>query len=111
ALPEGLDGNLPAAFGGRKREYCISNAMFPKQTYKLRLRMKNCQMDMESKSLVYQDGTVDLTGAHLWASRRDGRPGGVTNTELSRMLEIVREHTASFDNMGIQWPMLQGEVL
>ena len=73
--------------------------------------MKNCQMDMESKSLVYQDGTVDLTGAHLWASRRDGRPGGVTNTELSRMLEIVREHTASFDNMGIQWPMLQGEVL
>ncbi len=110
-LPEGLDGNLPAAFGGRKREYCISNAMFPKQTYKMRLRMENCQMDLESKTLVHQDGTVDLTGAHLWASRRDGRSGGVKETELSRLLEIVREHTASFDNMGIQWPMLQGEVL
>ena len=109
-LPEGLDGNLPAAFGGSKREYCISNTMFPKQTYKMRLRLENCQMDLESKSEMYQDGTVDLTEAHLWASRRDGRPGGVTEAERARMLEIVREHTASFDNMGIQWPMLQGEV-
>lgn len=109
-LPEGLDGNLPAAFGGSKREYCISNTMFPKQTYKMRLRMEKCQMDLESKTEMYEDGTVDLTGAHLWASRRDGRPGGVTEVELARMLEIVREHTASFDNMGIQWPMLQEDL-
>ena len=59
---------------------------------------------------MYEDGTVDLTGAHLWAGRRDGRPGGVTEAERARMLEIVREHTASFDNMGIQWPMLQEDL-
>ncbi len=110
ALPEGLDGNLPAAFGGKKREYCISNTMFPKQTYKMRLRLEGCQMDLESKTEMYQDGTVDLTGAHLRANRRDGRLGEVTESELSRMLEIVREHTASLDNRGIQWPMLQDEV-
>ena len=105
-LPEKLDGNLPAALGGKKREYVISNTMFPGQTYQLRVRMPSCQMDLESVLPVEQDGTVDLTGARLWASRRDGRSGGVSEREMDSLLEIVKMHTQAFDMQGCQWPML-----
>lgn len=106
--PEYTDGNLPAAFGGQEREYTISNSIFPGQTYKLCIRTKQYEFQLESKELVDVDGTVDLTGASMYIlDRRYEWQQCYDMNLLEYFMNIAREHTKSFCTWGRNWPEMR----
>ena len=105
-----LDGNLPEVFGGRKREYVISNSIFPGQTYKLCIRTDKYEFQLESREKVDEDGTVDLTGAFMYVLERG--KDFVQNYDLDVLqyfMDIARKHTASFNNQGRYWQEMRRE--
>lgn len=105
-----LAGNLPAVFGGREREYTISNSLFPGQTYKLCIRTEKYEFQLESKEIVDEDGTVDLTNASMYVLERNA--GWKQNYDLDLLkyfMDIAREHTKSFNTWGRNWPELRKE--
>lgn len=106
--PEYTDGNLPAVFGGQEREYTISNSIFPGQTYKLCIRTKQYEFQLESKEFVDVDGTVDLTGASMYIlDRRYEWQQCYDMNLLKYFMNIAREHTKSFCTWGRNWPEMR----
>lgn len=106
--PENTDGNLPAAFGGKEREYTISNSIFPGQTYKLCIRTQQYEFQLESKEFVDVDGTVDLTGASMYIlDRRYEWQQCYDMNLLEYFMNIAREHTKSFCTWGRNWPEMR----
>lgn len=92
-----LDGVLPRALGGEGRSYCISNSIYPEQTYKLSIRTQAHEFRMETERPTHHDGTVDLSRftAHIYT--RDALHREVFDAALmEEFLQLAREHTASF---------------
>ena len=104
---EWVDGNLPAALGGREREYVISESVFPGQTAKICVRTKTHECYLESIEPTDEDGTVDLTGAELRLFTRGGHQEVCDEHLASYFTKIFREHTKSFDHGGCQWPSMR----
>lgn len=105
-----LAGNLPAVFGGREREYIISNSIYPGQTYKLCIRTAKYEFQLESKEIVDEDGTVDLTGASMYVLERGKKWQQNYDLDLLKyFMDIAREHTKSFNTWGRNWPELRKE--
>lgn len=105
-----LAGNLPEVFGGREREYVISNSIYPGQTYKLCIRTAKYEFQLESKEIVDEDGTVDLTGASMYVMERHKEWQQNYDLELLKyFMDIAREHTKSFNTWGRNWPELRKE--
>ena len=98
-----MDGNLPAALGGKERECVFSNSMFPGQTYKLCVRTKLYECYLESREPVDEDGTVDLSGARMEIRLREsGTP--VRDPVLERyFIGQVKDYTQSFNHEGRHW--------
>lgn len=98
AAPAGqLDGVLPRALGGAGRRYCISNSIYPEQTYKLSIRTQEHEFRLETARPTHHDGTVDLSRftAHIYT--RDALHREVFDAALmEEFLQLAREHTASF---------------
>lgn len=108
ATPDYVDGNLPKALGGKEREYTISNSIFPGQTYKLCIRTKQYEFQLESKELVDVDGTVDLTGASMYILDRRYEWQQCYDLDLLEyFMNIAREHTRSFCTWGRNWPEMR----
>ncbi|MCF2601297.1 sulfatase-like hydrolase/transferase [Anaerovibrio lipolyticus] len=108
ATPDYVDGNLPKALGGKEREYTISNSIFPGQTYKLCIRTKQYEFQLESKEFVDVDGTVDLTGASMYIlDRRYEWHQCYDRNLLEYFMNIAREHTKSFCTWGRNWPEMR----
>ena len=102
-----VDGNLPAAFGGRERGCVYSNSLYPGQTYKLCIRTREHEFRLESLGAVHEDGTVDLSGAELTVCTRDASHRPVEDPAvMNRFLELAKEYTESFNNEGRQWRLL-----
>ena len=92
-----LDGVLPRALGGEGRSYCISNSIYPEQTYKLSIRTAAHEFRLETERPTHHDGTVDLSRftAHIYT--RDALHREVFDSALmEEFLQLAREHTASF---------------
>ena len=103
-VEEWVDGNLPAALGGRERECVYSNSLFPGQTYKLCIRTKTHACYLESPEPVDEDGTVDLSGAELTVRARDGSEKPVEDPRLEQeFLRWAQDFTAPFHHGGRQW--------
>ena len=103
-LLEYVDGNLPKVLGGKEREYNISNSIFPGQTYKLCIRTKQYEFQLESREFVDVDGTVDLTGASMYIlDRRYEWQQCYDMNLLEYFMNIAREHTKSFCTWGRNW--------
>jgi len=93
---ETLDANLPAVFGGRAREYVISNSIFPGQTYKLAIRTKEHEFRLETKEFTRMDGTIDMS-AYTWhLYERDGHREIWSDALRDKFLAIAWQHVASF---------------
>ena len=60
-----IDGRLPAIFGGTARDAAYSMSMFPGQTYKLAVRNHGHVLRLETREVLDEDGTVDLTDARV----------------------------------------------
>ena len=102
--PSYTDGNLPKAFGGKEREYTISNSIYPGQTYKLCIRTAKYEFQLESKEVVDEDGTVDLTGASMYILERVYEWKQCYDMDLLEyFMNIAREHTKSFCTWGRNW--------
>ena len=104
---EWVDGNLPAALGGKEREYVVSESVFPGQTAKICVRTKTHECYLESLEPTDEDGTVDFTGAvlrlFLRAGHREVRDHGL----VAYFTHILRDYTKSFDHGGCQWPSMR----
>ena len=106
--PKYTDGNLPAALGGKEREYTISNSIYPGQTYKLCIRTAQYEFQLESKEFVDTDGTVDLTDASMYILDRGFEWKQCYNLNLLKyFMDIAREHTKSFCTWGRNWPKMR----
>ena len=105
-----LDGNLPRVLGGKKRDYVISNSIFPGQTYKLCIRTEQYEFQLESVEKVDEDGTVNLAGSSMLVLERGKKwQQNFDLNVLHYFMEIAREHTASFNTQGRCWPELRKE--
>ena len=102
-----VDGNLPAALGGKEREYVVSESVYPGQTAKICVRTKTHECHLESIEPTDEDGSVDLTGAKMQLfTRKDHRE--VRDDSLMRYFTgILREYTRPFDQAGCQWPSMR----
>lgn len=97
APPGQLDGVLPRVLGGEGRRYCISNSIYPEQTYKLSIRTAEHEFRLETERPTHHDGTVDMSrfASHIYT--RDATHEEVFDESLhAEFLRIAREHTASF---------------
>ena len=95
-MDETLDANLPAAFGGKAREYVISNSIFPGQTYKLAIRTKEHEFRLETKEFTRMDGTIDMS-AYVWhLYEREGHREIWSDALRDKFLAIAWQHVASF---------------
>ena len=92
-----LDTNLPAAFGGKEREYVISNSIFPGQTYKLGIRTKSHEFRLETRKPTRMDGTVDMSQFSWKILTRNATPSVLLDDCLKDyFLQLAERHTASF---------------
>lgn len=91
------DGQLPAALGGRPREYVISNSLFPGQTYKLCIRTQNHEFRLETTEPTRADGTVDLSRFETHIYTRDEKHEEIEDPALQEffMCRAIR-HMKSF---------------
>ena len=95
-----LDSNLPEVFGGKKREYVISNSIYPGQTYKLAIRTEGHEFRLETEAPTAPDGTVDMAQFSYQIRTRGKEPRIIASPELARyFLEIARRHTQPFWNL------------
>ncbi len=92
-----LDGNLPEAFGGQRREYTVSNSIYPGQTYKICVRTARHAFHLETEELTREDGTISLDRYTYHIHERSESYREVFDDALTRyFMDIVRRYTESF---------------
>ena len=92
-----LDGNLPEAFGGQRREYTVSNSIYPGQTYKICVRTERHAFHLETAEFTREDGTISLDRYTYHIHERNESYREVFDDALVRyFLDIVWQYTESF---------------
>ena len=92
-----LDGNLPAAFGGQRRAYTVSNSIYPGQTYKICVRTEQYAFHLETAEFTREDGTVSLDSYTYHIHERNDDYREIFDDALARQfLDIVWDYTKSF---------------
>ena len=92
-----LDGNLPAAFGGQRRAYTVSNSIYPGQTYKICVRTEQHAFHLETTEFTREDGTVSLDSYTYHIHERNDDYREIFDDALARQfLDIVWDYTKSF---------------
>lgn len=98
------DGNLPAVFGGKAREYVVSMSMFSPSPYRICLRTREYECQAASKGCLDEDGRADLTEMQVDIYRRDNGDR-VENPDVKEyFLRILQQETRELDDFGTQWP-------
>ena len=94
---EYLDGNLPEAFGGERREYTVSNSIYPGQTYKICVRTEQYAFHLETAEFTREDGTISLDRYTYHIHERNESYREVFDDALARyFLDVVWQYTESF---------------
>ena len=92
-----LDGNLPEAFGGQRREYTVSNSIYPGQTYKICVRTEHYAFHLETAEFTREDGTISFDRYTYHIHERSESYREVFSDALARyFLDIVWKYTESF---------------
>ena len=92
-----LDGNLPEAFGGKRREYTVSNSIYPGQTYKICVRTERYAFHLETAEFTREDGTISLDRYTYHIHERSESYREVFDDALARyFMDIIWEYTESF---------------
>lgn len=92
-----LDGNLPEAFGGRRRTYTVSNSIYPGQTYKICVRTDRHAFHLETAEPTAADGKISLDRYTYHIHERDEQYREVFDDRLARyFMDIVWQYTESF---------------
>ena len=92
-----LDGNLPEAFGGQRREYTVTNSIYPGQTYKICVRTGTHAFHLETKEATGEDGKISLADYTYHIHERNESYREVFDDALARyFLDIVWMYTEPF---------------
>ena len=92
-----LDGSLPEAFGGQRREYTVSNSIYPGQTYKICVRTERHAFHLETEEFTREDGTVSFERCKYHIHERNEDYREIFDDALARyFLDIVWKYTESF---------------
>ena len=92
-----LDGNLPEAFGGQRREYTVSNSIYPGQTYKICVRTERYAFHLETAEFTREDGTISLDRYTYHIHERSENYREIFDDALAQyFLDIVWKYTESF---------------
>jgi len=103
-VPEDIDGNLPAVFGGKERDVVYSALTFPGQTFKLAVRSKTHAFRLETQEFADEDGTVDFRIARtgIYPRGHEWEDGYEVDSEELRAFFYprARAYVASFASNG-----------
>ena len=106
-----IDGNLPAALGGKERDVVYSCSMFPGDPYKLAVRSKTHALRLETRDVVDEDGTVDFADARVGIYPRgyEWKEGYEEDSEDLRAFFYprAREFVRPIANNGECWPSMR----
>ena len=92
-----LDGNLPEAFGGQRREYTVTNSIYPGQTYKICVRTAAHAFHLETKEATGEDGKISLADYTYHMHERNESYREIFDDALARyFLDIVWAYTEPF---------------
>lgn len=110
-VPEDIDGNLPAVFGGTERDVVYSALTFPGQTFKLAVRSKTHAFRLETQDFSDEDGTVDFRIAHtgIYPRGHEWETGyELDSDELRRFFyPRARAYVESFASNGEKFPSMK----
>jgi len=95
-VSDDIDGNLPAAFGGRERAYVVSMSIFPGQTFKLCLRDKEYEFRMETTAYTSVEGLVDMSDYTTHIYQRCDRQEILSDKLYHYFMGIAWSHIKSF---------------
>lgn len=102
-----IDGNLPAAFGGRQRAYTVSMSMYSPSPYTICLRTNEYECQAASRGCIDEDGRADLADMNVEIYRRD-HGDRVTDMAVKEYFQqLLRQETREIDNFGTQWPNMR----
>lgn len=101
----GIDGNLPAALGGKARRYVLSNSLYPNQTFKVCLRTQPYEFRWETEARTRFDGRVDRSRFRYDLYTRDEAHKAVRDEAAEeKFLQIIERYTRSAAENGECWP-------
>ncbi len=110
-IPEDIDGNLPAVFGGKERDVVYSALTFPGQTFKFAVRSKTHAFRLETRDVVDEDGTVDFADARVGIYPRgyEWKEGCEEDSDELRAFFYprAREFVRPIANNGEYWPSMR----
>ena len=88
---------LPILFGGQRREYTVSNSIYPGQTYKICVRTERHAFHLETEEFTREDGTVSFERCKYHIHERNEDYREIFDDALARyFLDIVWKYTESF---------------
>lgn len=84
------DGSLPSYFGGKEKEYAISQSLFPNRNYEAAIFGRDYKFYLKSKYLVGRDGRVSLEDCSCTTVDTEDNP--VDNASLcEKCITIVKD--------------------
>jgi len=110
-VPEDVDGNLPAAFGGTARDVVYTTSMFRGQTFKLAMRTHEHVLRLETNEYVDEDGTVNFAGCEpdIFVRGHDLYTAYIVDSPELRAFFYPRARAflANIANNGEFWPSMR----
>ncbi|SFT57300.1 Arylsulfatase A [Selenomonas sp. GACV-9] len=109
AVPEYVDGQLPAALGGTAREYTISMSMYPGIPWMICVRTKDYECRAESREVLDEDGRTDLADLSLHIYRRNSEQPVQSERLEAYFRDIIESFSQDINNHGRQWPEMRAK--
>ena len=100
---DAIDGNLPAALGGRAREYTVSMSMYPRIPFMICLRNNAYECRAESREILDEDGRTDLSNMKINYYYRNTNQEVHDAAVAAYFQQILWQETGAIDNYGTQW--------
>ena len=104
---DNIDGNLPASFGGKEREYTVSMSMYPPSSYNICLRTSEYECQASSRECIDEDGRADLSDMKVEIYSRENGELVDDVTVNDYFQQLLERETREIDNHGTQWPNMR----
>lgn len=93
-----LDCRLPKAFGGRGREYSITQSLYPGQTYKMVINTLLYTFNLETQNLTTVDGRICMDSfSYDIFSKKENMKKVFDKEIVNYFIKIAMEHTKRLD--------------
>ena len=104
---DNIDGNLPLALGGKKRDYVVSMSMYPPSPYTICLRTFDYECQAASRTCIDEDGRADLAEMKVEVYRRDNGEKIEYQAVHDYFTRLLQQEIREIDDFGTQWPNMR----